>query len=1011
MNQRTYAKGVAAVAILLLAALGVETVWGVVGGDKDPHMPVPEEFAQQITVHEDGDFVYSYALDDVSIDEEERVLYVPNLVNVFTEHTFSKREKEKLAEKIGGTVVTDLCGQINFFQLHVDGGTYGELEEMAQSLREMDGVMDASYEVPLLMEPDGADSNPWSISGEEPDRGNEASPGGKDWWAEAIGAYTAWSYEQWFHDVAVGVIDSGFYTQHEDLGDNTTMVMLPSYSENSFYYHGTAVAGIIGAADNEIGLRGVASSQNHQLTVYCADWSPVTNDSESEDYVSLLGTGDLSKMMKDMLDYDVKVINNSWGMADTSYTRFVTEKLKEWITDDDEAPFADQSLQETADMLAQAAYDTSRSAIDITLQMIASGKEFLIVQSAGNGVDNGGYPTAVDQTGYFRGITKELFEQIHPGGYMGIDYTNLNYHILVAGAVANQRTDDGAYIMTSTSNYGPEVDLCAPGLSIFTTYDSTYENPAFTSKEDEYQPTDKYFPSFSGTSAAAPMVTGAAALLWSIDPDLTAREVSDLLVNHNEVMAEGTKNNGHPFMGSEGTYPMLNIGAAVRALMEEKSEGLVSEIRITDLETGEPVEGAEVIYCHGFFDGVQSEVSDSDGHCTIRGADDLRPYPAETTVLVKAEGQLRWWGTVQAWLEDDTAQTVNEIELDMNNVLDMTGDLLEQLKEDLPALWEYIQTVMEEAGTDSDTGLEDKLAQLAGQYGVIPLGEEVYSEVTGYGGGEELVDPARLTGLLGADIFDYDGDGQEELLTVRLETGAGSDAGWGETRCFLTVYEWDGAANQAVLADEQSFRFSALTNSLTNSALHLARGTFDSGEPGLYLTYSWEMNDCVFGVVRISYDGVLEVTGGVECHDYHGAFYCYDAVGNGAISALCQSGSVDSDGWTLLESYEFEGSDVPEQSRVNEYRNCYMNELEDIGLIEPGLPGRWLSPDRPQGNDLESIKEASQFDRASIVRKPADRYIVSDGQLTTLCGLWHLSSTALLEEDMTLSVYDEGDWR
>lgn len=303
---------------------------------------------------------------------------------------------------------------------------------------------------------------------------------------------------------------------------------------------------------------------------------------------------------------------------------------------------------------------------------------------------------------------------------------------------------------------------------------------------------------------------------------------------------------------------------------------------------------------------------------------------------------------------------------------------------------------------------------LAEQYGVIPVGEEFYPEVTGYGGGEELVDPARLTGLLGEDIFDYDGDGQEELLTIRLDTRAGSDEGWGETRCFLTVYEWDEATEQAVPVDEKSFRFNALTNSLTESAIHLARGTFDNGETELYITYSWDLLDCVFGVLRISYRGALEVTGGVECHDFHGAFYCYDAVGSGAMDALCQSGFADSNGWTPLEVYEFEGSD-PDQSRIEHYRACYMEELEDIALIEPSLPSQWMNPDRPKGNDLETAIEASKFDRASIVRKPADRYIVSNGQLTNLCGLWHLSSTALLEEDMTLSVYDEGDlldsWR
>lgn len=51
--------------------------------------------------------------------------------------------------------------------------------------------------------------------------------------------------------------------------------------------------------------------------------------------------------------------------------------------------------------------------------------------------------------------------------------------------------------------------------------------------------------------------------------------------------------------------------------------------------------------------------------------------------------------------------------------------------------------------------------------------------------------------------------------------------------------------------------------------------------------------------------------------------------------------------------------------------------------------------------------DAAAYDRQSVVRKPADRYIVQDGALTTLCGVWHLASNALLNTDMTLHVYDE----
>ena len=1004
MKNQRFALGVTAAAVLLLLGLTAELVLPALLGRGDPHTEVPEEFAQQITVYEDGDFTYSYSLDDVVLDEESLVLYVPNLVNVFTERTFSRGEKEKLAEKVGGTVVSDLCGGINFFQLHVNTEDYSELEEIAQSLKETDGVMDASYEVPLLLEPDTADKNPWSVSGEEPDRGKESAPAGNDWWAEAIGAYTAWSYESWFHDVAVGVIDSGFYTQHEDLGGNTTMTMLPGYPQNSFHYHGTAVAGIIGAADNEIGLRGVASSQYHQLTMYCVDWNPVTNDAESEDYVTL-GTADFSKQMKEMLKYHVKVINNSWGMADISYNSLITEELKEFLKNGDEISLSEQDIQAAADALAQMAYDTSRAAVNITLQMIASGQEFLIVQSAGNGVNNGGYPSQVEQTGFFRGITKELFEQMYPNGYLGINYTELNYHILVVGAVANRRTDDGAYIMTSVSNYGPEVDLCAPGLGIFTTYDSTYENPLLTDEEDKYHPTDKYFESFSGTSAAAPMVTGSAALLWSIDPDLTAQEVWGLLVYQREDLVEGTKAHGNLAHGSEGVYPMLNIGSAVLALMEEKNEELVSEIRITDQATGEPVEGAEVIYSTGLLEAYETVTTDSEGRCTIRGASNLHPYPSETTLLVKAEGQLRWYGTVRAWLEDDPDQTVNEIQLNLNNILDITGDLLEQLKQDLPALLDYIQTVMDEV-EPAQPDFADTLAQLAGQYGVIPVGEESYPEITGYGGGEDLIDPARLTGLLGADIFDYDGDGQEELLTVRLETGGKEESGWIQTKCFFAVYEWDSKTEKIVLSDEQSFILGNFTNSIPHSALHLARGDFENGETALYLNYHWEMNSLSFGTLRISYDGTLQVDGGVECAEWYAAMQCYRLKSSQNLGELGVHHFMEEQyGWEQMFSFNHPDDGItPSLSDIDSYRKCYQSAMTELGIEEYSPRGIWMDPERPTGGGIQ-LREL--VDRESIAALPVQRSKAINGTLTTLCGAYRLAAGIVVEEDVTLVCYDE----
>ena len=87
---------------------------------------------------------------------------------------------------------------------------------------------------------------------------------------------------------------------------------------------------------------------------------------------------------------------------------------------------------------------------------------------------------------------------------------NYNENILAVGA-----TERNGW-RASFSNYGSELDVVAPGTEIITTNLLGSSIPMYISN-------------FEGTSAACPHVAGVAALILSVNPDLTSNEVIDII--------------------------------------------------------------------------------------------------------------------------------------------------------------------------------------------------------------------------------------------------------------------------------------------------------------------------------------------------------------------------------------------------------------------------------------------------------------------------------------------------
>ncbi|MCG8536945.1 MAG: S8 family serine peptidase [Pseudomonadales bacterium] len=115
-------------------------------------------------------------------------------------------------------------------------------------------------------------------------------------------------------------------------------------------------------------------------------------------------------------------------------------------------------------------------------------------------------------------------------------------------AVANVATNNQRH---TTSNFGDWVSLAAPGVNVLSTWPVAINDASLN-------PEDNHYKKETGTSMAAAMVSGAAALLWSYCPDFSPAEVKQTLLAHL------TPLNSSAGMGSG----VLNVQAVYNAVKE-----------------------------------------------------------------------------------------------------------------------------------------------------------------------------------------------------------------------------------------------------------------------------------------------------------------------------------------------------------------------------------------------------------------------------------------------------------
>jgi hypothetical protein len=301
-----------------------------------------------------------------------------------------------------------------------------------------------------------------------------------NWGAVAMHAREAEAVNVTRAPVTVAVVDSGVEDTHPDLEGRVDTSRSVKCSVNGvatqdFYgwrdefYHGTHVAGIIAANHNDIGIDGIAP----ESTIVAIE---ATNDNRLiyPEYVTCAFMWAAS--------HGVDVVNNSYSMDPWVY----------WSPTDPEQAAG-----------LEAATRSIKYAQDKGLAVIAAaGNEGVDIDNPT--IDNGS-PTDVPTPTKNRAVQGGIRVPSMLDGVAQVSAVGQAYNVKPGLSLGR----------AEFSNYGHTIDFAAPGDQIYSTAPLLFYLSGYAVAD--------------GTSMATPHVSGIAALIKSVHPELTGAQVIDLM--------------------------------------------------------------------------------------------------------------------------------------------------------------------------------------------------------------------------------------------------------------------------------------------------------------------------------------------------------------------------------------------------------------------------------------------------------------------------------------------------
>ena len=476
-RRRSFVVVVAVLVVAALALVGLAlALWLGLGSDGS------DVSSSDVITTDDGLVAYYQAIDPDTVVESGDLHYVDGQILVTGVADATYDELEALLAQSGGEVVGYLS-ITNDYQVDLAGDlTYDELVALCAELEQSELVESASVAYVEEATTDSVDytADPWIDADDASDTSGSVwsttTASGKNWWAEAIGMVSVWEMDLDLATVKVGIIDTMFDLCNEDLDEAFAAT----------WYNPTNDDG--SCAVCELYAAEVAGSHHgtHVAGIIAA---------EAENGFGIAGVAQNAELYGFALYSDEYHESGvvSWSSV-FSFKYAIALMLGEgvkvinismgWNGVVEGAAAGDEWALE----LLQTSSDSLASFLS---KYVDAGYEFLICKGAGNDGLEASYDILC-----------------------AIEDEAVAERIIVVG---NAALGSMYYFAADSSNYGDRVDVWAPGTDILSDLPGNVTGL------------------LSGTSMASPVVAGVAALVWGVNPDLTAAQVRQIVLASAEV--------------------------------------------------------------------------------------------------------------------------------------------------------------------------------------------------------------------------------------------------------------------------------------------------------------------------------------------------------------------------------------------------------------------------------------------------------------------------------------------